>query len=47
MDTGFDADENELTVFFRDGSERHFERAPKIELAREIIKICITIAEKH
>jgi phosphopantothenoylcysteine decarboxylase/phosphopantothenate--cysteine ligase len=47
MDTGFDADENELTIFFRDGSERHLERAPKIELAREIVKICITIAEKH
>ncbi len=47
MDTGFDADENELTIFFRDGSRRHFERAPKIELARKIIKICVTFAEKH
>jgi phosphopantothenoylcysteine synthetase/decarboxylase len=47
MDTGFDADENELTIFFRDGSERHLERAPKIDLAREIVKICVTIAEKH
>jgi phosphopantothenoylcysteine synthetase/decarboxylase len=47
MDTGFDADENELTVFFRDGSRRHFERAPKLELARKIIKICISFAEKH
>jgi phosphopantothenoylcysteine synthetase/decarboxylase len=47
MDTGFDANENELTLFFRDGSKRHFPRAPKIELAREIIKICIDIAEKR
>jgi phosphopantothenoylcysteine decarboxylase/phosphopantothenate--cysteine ligase len=47
MDTGFDADENDLTLFFRDGSQRHLERASKLELAREIIKICIAIAEKH
>jgi phosphopantothenoylcysteine synthetase/decarboxylase len=47
MDTGFDADENEITVFFRDGSQRHLERAPKLELAREIIKICIALAEKR
>ncbi len=47
MDTGFDADQNELTLFFRDGSKRHFPRAPKLELAREIIKICIAFAEKH
>jgi phosphopantothenoylcysteine decarboxylase / phosphopantothenate---cysteine ligase len=46
MDTGFDADENELTLFFRDGSKRHLERASKLKLAREIIKICIAIAEK-
>jgi phosphopantothenoylcysteine decarboxylase/phosphopantothenate--cysteine ligase len=45
MDTGFDADHNELTIFFRDGSRRHFPRAPKIELARQIIEICIDIAE--
>ena len=47
MDTGFDADENELTLFFRDGSKRHFERASKLDLARKIIKICVTLAEKH
>ena len=47
MDTGFDADENELTLFFRDGSQRHLERAPKLALAREIIKICVAFAEKH
>jgi len=47
MDTGFDADENELTVYFREGAPRHFPRAAKKELAREIIKICNEIAEKH
>jgi phosphopantothenoylcysteine decarboxylase / phosphopantothenate---cysteine ligase len=47
MDTGFDADENELTLYFRDGSQRHLSRASKIKLAREIIKICINNAEKH
>ena len=45
MDTGFDADHNEITIFFRDGSQRHFPRATKLELARSIIKICIDIAE--
>ncbi len=45
MDTGFDADHNEITIFFRDGSRRHFPRAPKLELARSIIKICIDMAE--
>jgi phosphopantothenoylcysteine decarboxylase/phosphopantothenate--cysteine ligase len=45
MDTGFDADENELTLFFRDGSQRHLERASKLELARIIIKICTDFAE--
>jgi phosphopantothenoylcysteine decarboxylase/phosphopantothenate--cysteine ligase len=47
MDTGFDADENELTLFFRDGSQRHFPRAQKLDLARNIIKICVSFAEKH
>ena len=47
MDTGFDADENELTLFFRDGLQRRLERAPKLALAREIIKICVAFAEKH
>jgi phosphopantothenoylcysteine decarboxylase/phosphopantothenate--cysteine ligase len=47
MDTGFDAHDNELTLFFRDGSTRHFSRAPKLELARAIVKICEEIAEKR
>ena len=47
MDTGFDADANELTLFFRDGSQRHLARDSKVNLAREIIKNCINIAEKR
>ena len=47
MDTGFDADSNELTLFFGDGSQRHLERASKLELARVIVKICTEIAEKR
>jgi phosphopantothenoylcysteine synthetase/decarboxylase len=47
MDTGFDANENELTLYFRDGEKRHFPRAQKIELARAIIKICVELAEKR
>jgi phosphopantothenoylcysteine synthetase/decarboxylase len=47
MDTGFDADQNELTLFFRDGSQRHFPRDSKLNLARDIVKICIAIAENR
>jgi phosphopantothenoylcysteine synthetase/decarboxylase len=47
MDTGFDANHNEVTVFFRDGSKRLLRRDSKENIAKEIIKICISIAEKH
>ena len=47
MDTGFDAEENELTLFFRDGSQRHLQRASKLTLARLIVKICVEFAEKR
>jgi phosphopantothenoylcysteine decarboxylase/phosphopantothenate--cysteine ligase len=47
MDTGFDADENELTIFFRDGSRREMPRNSKLALAREVVKICIEIAENR
>ena len=46
MDTGFDADANEMTLFFRDGTRRHLERETKREIARKIVKICMEIAEK-
>ena len=47
MNTGFDADENEITIFFRDGSQRHLQRESKLKLARIIVKICVEIAEKR
>jgi phosphopantothenoylcysteine decarboxylase/phosphopantothenate--cysteine ligase len=47
MDTGFDADENELTLYFRDGSQRELQRATKLEVARTIVKICANLAEKR
>jgi len=47
MDTGFDADANELSLFFRDGSRRDFSRAPKRELARELVEICVWLAKKR
>ncbi len=47
MDTGFDADENELELFFRDGSRRHLARDSKLALARVIVKICTELAENR
>jgi phosphopantothenoylcysteine decarboxylase/phosphopantothenate--cysteine ligase len=47
MNTGFDADENEVTIFFRDGSQRHFSRDSKLNIARAIVKICAQLAEKR
>jgi phosphopantothenoylcysteine decarboxylase/phosphopantothenate--cysteine ligase len=47
MDTGFDADHNEITIFFRDGSQRHFPRASKLEIARSVVKICMELAENR
>ena len=35
---GFNTEDNELTVFWRDGEE-HFERAPKTRLARQLIAL--------
>jgi phosphopantothenoylcysteine decarboxylase/phosphopantothenate--cysteine ligase len=47
MNTGFDADENELTLYFRDGSQRHLPRATKLALARTLVEISTQLAEKH
>ncbi|HEX4084938.1 MAG TPA: phosphopantothenoylcysteine decarboxylase [Chthoniobacteraceae bacterium] len=47
MNTGFDADENEVTIFFRDGSQRHLARDSKQNIAHEIVKICMRLAEKR
>jgi len=47
MDTGFDADENELNLYFRDGKKARLPRDTKLNLARELIKIFMMIAENH
>lgn len=38
-DIGFDGDENEVTFFFADGTRREILRAPKKEIARELVKV--------
>ena len=47
MDTGFDADSNELALFFRDGTRRVLARALKSEIARALVEICVALAEKR
>lgn len=42
---GFDAEENALLLLFKDGAEHALEKAPKEDLAREIIEICERLAE--
>ncbi len=43
-DSGMESDNNEVTIFFRDGSRRTIKRGPKIRIARELMKI---ISELH
>ena len=38
-DRGMESDDNEVTIFFRDEPPRTISRAPKIVIAREILKI--------
>jgi phosphopantothenoylcysteine decarboxylase/phosphopantothenate--cysteine ligase len=44
--TGMESDENEVTIFFRDGEIRKISRAPKKNIARELVKIFIKMFEK-
>jgi phosphopantothenoylcysteine decarboxylase/phosphopantothenate--cysteine ligase len=44
--SGMEADENEVTIFFRDGEMKKISRAPKQILARELIKIFANEREK-
>ena len=44
--SGMEADENEVTIFFRDGEMKKISRAPKKILARELIKIFANEREK-
>ena len=45
-DRGMESDENEVTIFFRDQEPRVISRAPKIVIAREILKIVFEFAKK-
>lgn len=45
-DSGMESDENEVTIFVRDGSSRFISRAPKKIIAREVLKIIFEIREK-
>jgi len=41
-----ESDENEVTIFFRDGETKAISRAPKQNIARELVKIFAKIFEK-
>jgi len=43
---GMESDENEVTIFFRDGEKQKISRAPKKIIARELVKIFAKIFEK-
>ena len=45
-ETGMESDENEVTIFFRDGENRKISRAPKKIIARELVKIIAKMLEK-
>ena len=38
-DSGMESDDNEVTIFFRDGQRKTISRAPKVIIARELMKI--------
>jgi phosphopantothenoylcysteine decarboxylase/phosphopantothenate--cysteine ligase len=44
--SGMESDENEVTVFFKSGEPKKISRAPKTNLARELIKIFENVREK-
>jgi len=45
-ETGMESDENEVTIFFRDGGNKKISRAPKKNIARELVKIIAKMLEK-
>ena len=46
-DAGIESDENEVTIFFRDGAQKKISRASKKIIARELVKIFANIREKR
>jgi phosphopantothenoylcysteine decarboxylase / phosphopantothenate---cysteine ligase len=47
VDVGTESDENEVTIFFRNGEEKKIARAPKKIIARELVKIISKLREKR
>lgn len=45
-ETGMESDENEVSIFFRDAAPHVIARAPKIVIAREIVKIVSLFHQK-
>lgn len=45
-ETGMESDENEVTIFFRDGEMKKISRASKKKIARELVKIFAKMFEK-
>ena len=45
-ETGMESDENEVTIFFRDGEIRKISRAPKKNIGRALVKIFEKMFEK-
>ena len=45
-EVGMESDENEVTIFFRDGQKQKISRAPKKIIARELVKIFAKMFEK-
>ena len=45
-DSGMESDENEVTIFFREGAPEKISRAPKKIIARELVKIISKMSEK-
>jgi phosphopantothenoylcysteine decarboxylase / phosphopantothenate---cysteine ligase len=45
-DSGMESDDNEVTIFLRNGEEKFIPRAPKKIIAREILKIVFAFQQK-
>jgi phosphopantothenoylcysteine decarboxylase/phosphopantothenate--cysteine ligase len=45
-DSGLESDENEVEIFFRNGDSKKISRAPKKNIARELVKIFANMREK-
>jgi len=46
-DSGMESDENEVTILFRNGKTKKISRAPKKNIARELVKIFSNTREKR